>query len=174
MKVNYHRSFAFSLVEVALALGLVTYCLVAVSGLLSIGISSDQISNQQTVVSNLVKAVISDLHATSVNTGTSSFLTSPQFGFQIPNAGQVNAVSSPQTVYFTEGANVTGVMGSSYSTDARYRVSVAFIPPASSNTRAGTSLRILATWPALADPNPSVWPSHYAGSFEIVTALDRN
>jgi len=177
MNRKHRHLFGFSLVEVTLALGLATYCLVAVSGLLSVGISSGQTSNQQTAASNLVKSVVADLHAAAANASGAGYGKSPQFGFQIPDAGQGSTVPSIQTVYFTEGDNATGAMGSApvIGVDgARYRVSVAFTPPSVSGARGGTSVRVLVTWPAAADQNPAQWPSHYTGSLEILTALDRN
>ena len=176
MNIKSRHYFGFSLVEVTLALGLATYCLVAVSGLLSVGINSGQTSNQQTSAANLVKSVVADLHAAPANLSASGYTASPQFGFRIPDAGQGGTVPSTQTVYFNEGANATGAMGVSPVVGIEgscYRVSVVFNPPAS-GVRAGTSVRILVSWPAAADPNPGQWPTHYAGSLEVLTALDRN
>jgi len=177
MNRSHRYNAGFSLVEVALALGLATYCLVAVSGLLSVGITSGQTSNQQTAAANLVKSVVADLHVAPATVG-SGFTKSPQFGFEIPAPGQGGTVPSIQTVYFSEAASATGAMGSAPATGvadgARYRVTLAFNPPSSSAGRAGTSVRVLVTWPAVADQKPLEWPSRYAGSFEVVTALDRN
>lgn len=178
MKVIHHRRYAFSLIEVTLALGVAVYSLLAVFGLLSVGVNTDQASVQQTTGANLVKAIVADLRAAPANSSPDGFSKTPQFGFQIPSPGQAGSASSPQTVYLTDGGSATGPAASAPSTTAnsvsKYRVSVAFIPPASSPSRMGTSVRVLLTWPASADRDPNAWPSHYTGSIEIVTTLDRN
>ena len=178
MKGIHRHSTGFSLVEVALAMGLATYCLVAVSGLLTVGITSGQTSNQQTAAANLVKSVVADLHVAPAVAGGAGFIKSPQFGFEIPAPGRGGTVPSIQTVYFSEAASATGAMGSAPVTNGtdgvRYRVTLAFTPPSSSTDKAGTSVRVLVTWPADADQNPQEWPSRYAGALEVVTALDRN
>jgi hypothetical protein len=57
-------------------------------------------------------------------------------------------------------------------------VSIAFTPPAKGNSsitpRTATMVRILITWPAMADIDPTKWPTNFSGSYETVTALDRN
>lgn len=171
---------AFSLIEVTLALGVATFCLVAIFGLLPIGINSNQASVEQTAAATITKAVVADLLAAPVTTGTNP--VSPLFGFNIPTAGNGGAVASPQTVYFAESGNATGAVGKDPvrsgvgpidTTISRYRVSVAFTPP-DAGLKAATTVRILVTWPALADPTPSIWPAHFTGSYEVVTALNSN
>jgi uncharacterized protein (TIGR02598 family) len=168
-----HRGF--SLVELSLALGIATYCLVAVSGMLSVGINSDKNASRQTAAANIAKAVEADLYVAPGAAGSAAYSQSKQFGFQIPNAGQGGAVASVQSIYLGDGGNaVTAVeTAPSGSAGAVYRVSVTFAPPASSQ-RGGTTARVLVTWPALADLDPAQWPRRYAGSYEIVTVLDRN
>lgn len=186
MKRKPHCNSAFSLVEVTLALGITAFCLVTVFGLLPVGINNNQNSIQQTTATNLVRAVVADLRATQLTSGT-SYATSPVFGFQIPYAGQGGTVNGVQTVFFSDSENATGIMGAAPSTNSnstpgtptlstgvsRYRVTVSFTPP-SSGSRSASVARILVSWPALADQNPTTWPSYYAGSYEVVTRLDRN
>lgn len=60
----------FSLVEVTIALGLVSYALLALLGLFTIALSSSRDSTMETALAQIV------LHATSVYDGTSALQTS--------------------------------------------------------------------------------------------------
>jgi hypothetical protein len=57
-----------------------------------------------------------------------------------------------------------------------YRVTLSFFPPANAMAaqRLATSVRVLVTWPAAADPIAGTYPFQYNGSFETVFSLDRN
>jgi prepilin-type N-terminal cleavage/methylation domain-containing protein len=183
--IQPQRCRGFTLVEVALALGVVAFCLVAIFGLLPVGINSNRNSIEQAAANNIARAIVSDLRATPVASGTAAIVTSPVYGFEIPAAGQTGAVPSPQTVFFAESANATGLMGAppavtpkpapdTLSTSvSQYRVSLGFTAPPT-GTRNATVVRLLVTWPALADPAPAIWPTNYTGSYETIISLDRN
>ena len=55
---------AFSLVEVTLALGIAAICLVALFGLMPVGVQTSRSATSQTAATNIVAAVIADLRAT--------------------------------------------------------------------------------------------------------------
>ena len=66
---------AFSLVEVTLALGVAAFCLLAVFGLVPVGVQTNRNATSQTAAANIMAAVVGDLRATpKANT------TSAQFG----------------------------------------------------------------------------------------------
>lgn len=183
MKTTSHSS-AFSLVEVALALGVAAFCLLAIFGLLPTGMNSNQASVQQTVAAGIASEVVADLRSTPVTASTSG-TTSPRFGFSIPAYNGVstmppNKPNANNTKFFAAGGGVVGANLTS-GTTAMYRATVGFLPPAPSSTgtnRTATMARILVTWPAVADQGSAVkaadWPVNYTGSFETITALDRN
>ena len=160
--------------------------MVAILGLLPIGVNSNQTSIQQTSAANLAKAVASDLRVTPAASGTNSYATSPVYGFQIPAPGYNSTVPSCQTVFFAESGNPTGAMGAIPATGAatspdtmettlsRFRVSVSFTAPAATGQKTATVAYIIVTWPALADPTPGNPPANYSGAYETVTALNRN
>ncbi len=76
---------AFSLVEVTLALGLTSFCLVAIFGLLPVGLNNNKNSIQQTAASAIISAVVSDLYATPVTTpARGAATTSVQYKIAIP------------------------------------------------------------------------------------------
>jgi uncharacterized protein (TIGR02598 family) len=161
-----HTQSAFSLVEVTLALGVATFCMVAILGLLPVGLKSNQSAIEQTMAASIARSIATDLRLTPILSGSS-----PQFGFTF--SGSSGAV---QSLYFSEDGSPTGKVGDApltSGTTSRYRTSIWIVPPASA-TKAATSVRLMVTWPALADSNPASNPSNFSGSFEILTALDRN
>lgn len=52
---------AFTLVEVSLALGVASFCLLSIVGLLPVGLTSNQASIEQTMAVNISSAIVSDL-----------------------------------------------------------------------------------------------------------------
>jgi hypothetical protein len=65
---------AFSLVEVTLALGIAAFCLIAVFGLVPVGVQTNRNATSQTVATNILSSVVSDIRA-SPNGGASGSLT---------------------------------------------------------------------------------------------------
>lgn len=147
-----HRVRGFSLVEVALALGVCSFCLVALLGLIPAGLTSSQNSISQTGAISILRSVASDLKSARPDA-----LTTPEYGISLPN--------TTQTALFVEEG---GRFGSSLTSvpRARYRVSISTVSPAG-NAPQSTLQRILVTWPAGAQPQDA------AGSLETLVALDR-
>jgi len=157
----------FSLVELALALGIAGFCLTTVLGLIPVGLASNQVSLNQTVAANITSAIQSDLNCTPLASGTS-----PEFGFTIPSAGNS---ASLETIYLTADGSATARNNPPTATGtavSRYRATLWFNSPAQGRT--ATAVRILVTWPALADGNPASSPQYYSGSYEADTTLNRN
>jgi uncharacterized protein (TIGR02598 family) len=148
----------FSLVEVTLALGVAGFCLIAIFGLLPLGISSNQAATEQIAAANLLTAVVTDLRATANVPPKGSAQTSPAFGIALPAPG------TPETLT-TSFLSADGRRVSSAS-DARYQLNVWITPPATGRT--ATAARLLITWPAPANVGKAL------GSVETFTALDRN
>src|SRR5215813_5749765 len=61
MKKRSNR--AFSLVEVTLALGIAAFCLIAVFGLMPVGVQINRNATSQTAATNIIGAIIADLRA---------------------------------------------------------------------------------------------------------------
>ena len=149
--MNYfpHRTESFSLVEVTIALGVAAFCLVTVFGLLPVGFQTNQNAASQTASASILSAIVSDLRATPAAGGTSR-----QFGINF---------GSPTTLYFdSEGKSTT-------STNARYRVTIAF-PVNPAGTTAAIFAHLKVSWPAAADPAVAT----PAGSVESFGAFDRH
>lgn len=70
----------FSLVEVTLAMGLVSFCLVAMLGMLPVGLNQEQRSTEQLNAMHVIAAISSDFQ-------TGSAVSTPRFGLPLAAAG---------------------------------------------------------------------------------------
>ena len=135
----------FSLVEVTLALGIASFCLIAVLGLMPVGIQTNRNATCQTAATNLMATVVADLRATPKTVSTSSQFTIT-FG-------------TNSTLYF----DGTGQFTTSLSTNSRYQLNITW--------SGSTGLRyadLKVTWPAAAIA------ANATGSTEMFVAFDRN
>jgi uncharacterized protein (TIGR02598 family) len=145
----------FSLIEVTLALGIAAFCLLAIFGLLPIGLKTQQLAVEQTAATRIASAVIADLRATSNATSTSSL-----FAISIPN----NATASVETIFFDTDGHFSSPP---VQLNSRYRVTITFSPN-NSGARSATLAHLRITWPAAAAIADA------GGSSETFIALDRN
>ena len=161
MKFRDDRTSAFSLVEVTLALGVATFCLIAVFSLLPVGVQTNRNATSQTAATGLLASVIADLRATpkppAVNTSRQ---------YQI-------AFGTSKTLYFDSlgrcSIDLNGSTkpdGSAWSPNlqTRYQLNITF--PLNSGLANGADLKV--TWPAAATP------ANASGSAEMFAAFDRN
>jgi uncharacterized protein (TIGR02598 family) len=157
-----HVTSAFSLVEVTLALGIAAFCLIAVFGLMPVGMQTNRNAKSQTRATNLMAAVMADVRATP-RTKTQSLQ------FCIPLSG-----ATPPPLYFdSEGrcasnlAGTTNLCGATWNPplETRYQVNITF-PSAGSLTNAKFA-DVKVTWPAPATP------ANASGSVEMFAAFDR-
>ena len=63
MKLRSRSIAAFSLVEVTLALGIAAFCLIAVFGLVPVGVQTNRNATSQTTATNILSSVVSDIRA---------------------------------------------------------------------------------------------------------------
>ena len=63
MKFGLRRLHAFSLVELTLALGIAAFCLIAVFGLVPVGVQTNRNATSQTTATNILSSVVSDIRA---------------------------------------------------------------------------------------------------------------
>ncbi len=155
------KATAFSLVEVTLALGVAAFCLIAVFGLMSVGVQTNRNATSQTAATNIIAAVVADLRA-APKTAT----TSTQFGLAFsgcapPQSVQLYFNSEGQLVGRCDCCNDTAA---SQGTNPRYRLSVTY--PTSSAGLPYLDLKV--TWPAAATS------ANASGSAEMFAAFDRN
>jgi uncharacterized protein (TIGR02598 family) len=140
---------AFSLVEVTLALGIAAFCLMAVFGLMPVGVQTNRNATSQTATTNIIAAVVSDLRATPATSATSS-----QFAITF---------GTEKTLYFDGG----GQFSTSLGADSRYQVNVTF-PSNPSNPTGLIYADVKVTWPAAATS------ANATGSVEMFAAFNRN
>ena len=170
-KPPLHSIAAFSLIEVTLALGIAAFCFIGVIGLIPVGVQTNRNATSQTVATNIMAAMVSDLRATS-----KTKFGSAQFGITIPSDHSSGADSNcqpcsscwsaqTQTRYFDGSGKVVA------SGAALYRVTLTLVQnPRATTTTGALFYDVRATWPAQADPCATT-PS---GSVEMFTAFDRN
>jgi uncharacterized protein (TIGR02598 family) len=146
---------AFSLVEVTLALGIASFCLIAVFGLMPVGVQTNRNATSQTAANNIIAAVVADLRATPTTSNSSS-----QFGITFGTCKNLYFDSQGQVVASSSCDNVITLPAT-----ARYRLNITW--------SGSTGLRyadLKVSWPAPSDPATTT-PS---GSAEIFAAFDRN
>ena len=161
---------AFALSEVVIALGVASISLLVLLSLMSVGVRSNRDSVEQTASASIAEEILSDL--SSATSGQGNFIVSPRFGFTIPLPG--SPATWPNTVYFSASDQFTQAGQTPLALPSgaipRYRASVS-LSPSGSGYPGNISVRVLITWPALADSDPAVKPVNFAGSFEVVTVL---
>jgi uncharacterized protein (TIGR02598 family) len=163
MKIFSKMKAAFSLVEVALALGIASFCMVTLLALIPLGIQNYHHADAQSAMVNLASMVVRDLQ--SAPSGASK---TPQFNFDFSKAGL-------QTVYVDGSGQASGTSPNVASAPTSlYRISVTLYPPPAATPLAATISTILITSPALADQTPTNPPTNYADRFETTVALNRN
>ena len=142
----------FSLVEVTLALGIAAFCVIALLGLLPLGMQTNQSAVSQTAAASILSSVVADLRATAKTTPTS-----PQYDITFGTA---------KLLYFDDQGKA--VTPTDPNATARYRVMITF-PASPKGLFAPTFVSLKISWPALADP--ATTPP--AGFVETFAALDR-
>jgi uncharacterized protein (TIGR02598 family) len=169
MKRSFSSVSAFSLVEVTLALGVAAFCLMAVFGLMPVGVQTNRNATSQTASTSILANVVSDLRRAPVPRPTPTPVRSGMYGIMIPAAGGSN--TTPQILYFDENGRFANSVSPPSPTPfvARYQMRVTFPTPASNNPGA-TYANLKITWPAAVDPSTTT-PS---GSAEMFAVLDRH
>jgi len=164
MKRFLHPAAAFSLVEVTLALGVAAFCLIAVFGLLPVGVQTNRNATSQSTATNIIASVAADLRATPNGvTPSAQFLIN--FPANAASPADPPPCSGTQTLYFNREGQGTTAMGA----DSRYRLIITFVRNPTGAT-APTYAKLKVSWPAAVDPC-TMTPS---GSVETFAAFDRN
>jgi uncharacterized protein (TIGR02598 family) len=167
----------FSLVEVTISVAILSFCLLTLLALLPIGLSSTTESLQATSAAGIASQIAADLHATPLATSTKPTPASPRYGLTLDSA----AAAATSTFYLDDTGNPTGASGAAITSGAIYKATVVITNPKVPSPASAayfqnkpTTARIIITWPAQADPTAGAIPTNYQGSYESVTAVDRN
>ncbi len=165
MNCRSRASTAFSLVEITLALGVAAFCLIAVMGMLPVGIKTQQASVNQTKANAIIAQIVDDLRAdVRLPPGQASKEQDQGFGLH----GHWLAVSVPDTLYFTNDGNQTPpntVNVSPPPADAVFRATVTYLFPPTATT---SIAKITVSWPAAQSDLTKV-----AGSIDMFAAVNR-
>jgi uncharacterized protein (TIGR02598 family) len=156
MKSFPQRRSGFSLIEVTLALGVVSFCLVPLFALLPLGMNTSQNASQQAAATEVATAISADLQASPIIGGTSS-----RFGIPVQSGSSTLFIAQ-------DGSVVTGSRTAGLS--SKYRATLTISPDASDTTL--LKVWIFVTWPALADPSSATPPKNFSGSYETATTLN--
>jgi uncharacterized protein (TIGR02598 family) len=152
MKDRIRLDCAFALVEITLALGVAAFCLIAVLGLVPVGVQTNRNATSQTAATNILSSVVSDIRASPPGQGLSA-------KYRISRAKATNT-----TLYFDGQGQFT----TSLAANSRYRLYVKVANnPASVVYPNYVWLKL--SWPAAVDTiNTTITPS---GSVETVTTF---
>lgn len=153
---NQEASKGFSLIEVVMALGICSFCLIALIGLLSQGLSSNRDTVSQTEAAGIARMVQTDLSVRKILGGGTTNNETSRF--------KITVASGAKKTFFL---NADGTNANT-SRDATYRVDVSLGTPAS--TEDVIPAYILVTWPSAANPSGAI--TKPVGSFEVVTAIN--
>lgn len=165
---------AFSLVEVAIALGILGFVVLTVVGLLSVGMKSNQVSLEETRAASLLTMLEADLRNTypSLNAGKSGF-----FGLPLPYATNADGAIFNPTIssgqFSTTGINDSELPESLMTGRSRYQASVTYlnVPPAGSPKP--VTARLVINWPGTNTMNATdvVDPNKVRGSVEAIVSF---
>jgi uncharacterized protein (TIGR02598 family) len=160
-----HRSRvsnAFSLVEVTLALGVAAFCLIAVLGMLPLGLKTQQTGIAQTQANSIISQIVSDLRAdVRLPPGQASKAQGQWSNLH----GHWAQVATPDTLYFTNEGKQTGSINTTAPADAVFRATITYRPPPAETT---SLAYIIVSWPAAQSDLSKV-----AGSVETLVAINR-
>lgn len=136
---------AFSLVEVVLALGLVSFCLLSIVGLLPVGLQSIKNAREEAAAANALNQLAEALR-NATNVGGSTAYAAVGFpGITWSLGGPSNS--------FTNSLSVNGQPTS--STDSRFVARVELVPPA--DPTVACHARVSIAWPATAVWTGGAW-----------------
>jgi uncharacterized protein (TIGR02598 family) len=164
MKPSLRRTSAFSLVEITFALGVAGFCLIAMLGMLPVGVKTQQAGVQQTTANSIISQIFTDLRA-DLRLPPGQVSHEDESGFNLH--GHWANLYTPDTLYFTQEGKQTGsVNQTSPPADAAFRAKITYrLPPSDTTSLAA----ITVSWPAQVDPTTGV----PAGSATTLVAVNR-
>jgi uncharacterized protein (TIGR02598 family) len=162
LKPPVRRANGFSLVEVAMALGIAAFCLIVLLGLLAVALKTQQASMQQTTANAIMSEILGDLRADiRLPPGQASHEGDSGFGLH----GHWAQLYAPDTLYFDQQGKWLQLNGSAPAA-ATFRAKIAYLFPPNASTSVAS---IVVSWPAQVDP-ASVTPT---GSVQTFIAVNR-
>ena len=165
MKLRSRSIAGFSLVEVTLALGIASFCLIAVFGLVPVGVQTNRNATSQTTATNILSGVIADIRASPKGSSTTAKY-------------KIRRSKSNSTTVCFDGQGQPdgpGQIGNKpcRAGNWRYRLYVRIYPtvtlPPNLSPYCANYVVLKLVWPAAADPlSTTITPS---GSVETATSF---
>jgi uncharacterized protein (TIGR02598 family) len=176
---HQRQGAAFSLVEVALALGIAAFCLLTLFGLLSVGINNNQVSIEQSAAVGIGAALAADMRNTALPPAPSTTdQTTAYYGLTIP-ANPASTISSADThfIYLRQDGSRAGAQDQALdpTQNPRYLATIYYTSSGTATSggpapKNAVQARMLITWPPQASPTSVA----VAGTFETITTVPRN
>jgi type II secretory pathway pseudopilin PulG len=169
MKLSWRVTAGFSLVEIVIALGVAAFCLIALAGMLPIGIKAQRASANQTKANAVMSQIIDDFRAKMrLPPGLQSKSQEGTAGLGLH--GQWGVRATPDTLFFTNEGIQTPPHSAYTGTPAAppgavFRASVIYLYPPTATT---STAEIVISWPAAQTDLTKV-----EGSIETFTAINR-
>lgn len=140
-------SLGFSLVEVVLALGIVSFCLVSIFGLLPVGLRSVKNSTEQAGAGNVLTLIASSIR--NATTNSSGFYSITNYARPV-----TWSTGDPTTIEMLAFSNL-GLNGNVENGAGRFNARVVITPPTSRGAP-GTA-EISVAWPVVAEYGTTNW-----------------
>jgi type II secretory pathway pseudopilin PulG len=145
--LNPLRRSAFSLVEVVLALGLVSFCLLSVVGLLPVGLKSIKNARTESAAANALNQLADALRNATTN-ADGSYVAAGVFS----NITWIPGSAAPVSTKLNLALNGEPTN----SADSRLVAQIEILPPSADLTTPGRA-RVTIAWPAVAEWSNSAW-----------------
>ena len=149
------RPFGFSLVEVVVALGVVSFAIIAILGLVPTGLQTSHSSQDETRAAQIAQAILASLVAENIKRDSSgNAVLDAQNHQQLNDAANLPSVASPinlasvssYSLYATNDGQV-----SDSNTGAIYSITIGVsTAPANFDTSYATTVTVTVAWPASA------------------------
>jgi uncharacterized protein (TIGR02598 family) len=110
------RSFAFSLVEVVVALGVVSFAIVAILGLMPTGLQTGRSSQDETRSPQIAQDIFASIASQAQNTYPNAIVSQSVGNFSYP----ISLTGGPYTL----GANNDGQLVNPYTADLPYKITI--------------------------------------------------
>ncbi|XHR30440.1 MAG: Verru_Chthon cassette protein B [Chthoniobacteraceae bacterium] len=137
---------AFSLVEVCVALGIVTFCMLSLLGLLPVGLRQERQSFDQIRAAHILGAVSDEFQGlTREPDGTAASPAQTRFGLSLPAPG---ASALDSSFYLDEEAEVVTAGSSSSAYVVHYSI---ISPDTTGGVFSPYKIRVIVAWPGAAE-----------------------
>ena len=161
------RSWGFSLVEVVLALAVISFVFIGLVGLLGLGIANDQTSSEQTIANNIAASIVGDLRSTPASSSTGK---STRFGLPLPTTVSTSLTPmlglTPSVLYFDNTETfISPINPGTVPANAAYVANVYLVCLLSTGApfpQNNDMVRVVVSWPAQTKTVP-------AGSIDIIS-----